>query len=403
MKLILPTSIIAITLLASRVKARWKPTPGLTWDYLLGASHSVIEASDRDVVSIDMEEAKKYAPFFHNRGQRVVCYFSGGTTENRDDKEEYEKAGIVLKGGNGDGWGNSWLDVKNKAKLQPLIRKRFKKAYSYGCDGVEVDCLGIYNYRSEYTKEDSYNFAKWVAETGHEENISVGLKNLASLSPRLEPYFDFAIVESCASSKNACDYYKAFTNNNKAVFMVHYGNLGYKLSGSILNTLIKEQGGRGFTCVICDHQNLHHNAINYDCDTGALIYGKKSGKTTTKKTTTTTKKTTTTTKKTTTSTKKTTTKASTSTNTGKCGPGLSRCAEGYCCSKYGYCGTSESYCGVGCQSGYGDCRCGKVTVNGVTMTFGKCPSGLCCSKYGYCGTSSSYCGSTCQSGYGVCN
>jgi len=42
MKFVLPTSLIAITLLASGVKARWKATPGLTWDYLLGASHSVM-------------------------------------------------------------------------------------------------------------------------------------------------------------------------------------------------------------------------------------------------------------------------------------------------------------------------------------------------------------------------
>jgi len=386
MKFVLPTSLIAITLLASGVKARWKATPGLTWDYLLGASHSVIEASDRDVVSIDLEEAKKYAPYFHERGQRVVCYFSGGTTENRDDKEDYEKAGIILKGGNGDGWGNNWLDVRNKEKLQPLIRKRFKKAVSYGCDGVEVDCLGIYNYRSEYTKEDSYNFAKWVAETGHEENISVGLKNLASLSPRLEPYFDFAIVESCATSTNGCDYYKAFTSNNKAVFIVHYGNLGYKLSGSILQTLIKEQGGRGFTCVICDHQYLQHNAVNYNCDTGEVIYGKQSKSTV----------------KTTTTSVSTATKAPVSKNSGKCGPGVGSCSAGYCCSKYGYCGTSESYCGSGCQSSYGDCRCGDVTINGVVKRFGKCPSGQCCSHYGHCGVTDSHCKSRCQKEYGIC-
>ncbi|OUM61686.1 glycoside hydrolase family 114 protein [Piromyces sp. E2] len=229
------------------------------------------EASNKQVVTIDLEYAEKYVPYFHQRGQKVVCYFSGGTTEHRKDQEDYEKANIIIKTGSDDGWGNYWLDIKNKEKLQPLIRKRFKRAYSYGCDGVEVDCLGIYHYHKEYTKEDTYEFAKWVAQTGHEENVSVGLKNNSGIASRLEPYFDFAIVESCASYSNECNRFKPFTDNNKAVFIVHYGNLGWKLSGSKLSTLIKEQGGRGFTCVISEHQYLQTNSINYNCDTGAII------------------------------------------------------------------------------------------------------------------------------------
>ncbi|ORX58400.1 hypothetical protein BCR36DRAFT_276948 [Piromyces finnis] len=270
MKFFLPITIITSTLLAN-VKARWHPAPGLTWDYLLGASNSVIEKSNQQVVTIDLEKAQTYVPYFHSRGQKVICYFSGGTTEYRSDRTAYEKANIVLKSGSGDGWGNQWLDIRNKAKLQPLIRNRMKRAYSYGCDAVEVDCLGIYNYRSDYTEEDSYVFAKWVAQTAHEENLSIGLKNVAGIAKRLEPYFDFAIVESCAASPNVCNIYKVFSDNNKAVFMVHYGNLGYKLSGSSLNTLIKEQGGRGFTCILNEHQYLQKNGINYNCSTGAVI------------------------------------------------------------------------------------------------------------------------------------
>ncbi|ORX49216.1 hypothetical protein BCR36DRAFT_353571 [Piromyces finnis] len=407
MKFFSSASLLSLALLASSVTARWKATPGLTWDYLLGASYQVIEESDKDVVTINVSLAEKYASYFHNKGQRVVCYFSGGTTENRDDKEDYEKAGLVLKGGNDDGWGNNWLDVKNKAKLQPLIRRRLQKAYNSGCDAVEVDCLDIYHYRPEYTKEDTFVFAKWVAETAHEENISIGLKNLSSLVPRLEPYYDFAIVESCSAYTNECNYFKQFTDNNKAVFVVHYGNLGYKLSGSILNQLIREQSGKRFSCVISDHQYLRNHCTNYNCDTGAVIVGRSKSTTTTKKTTTTTKKTTTTTKKTTTTTKKTTTTTKKATSTsapntsGKCGPGIGSCVTG-CCSKYGYCGTNSDYCGAGCQIGYGDCRCGNVSSNGKTINYGSCPSGYCCSQKGYCGTTISYCGNSCQSEFGTC-
>ncbi|OUM66716.1 glycoside hydrolase family 114 protein, partial [Piromyces sp. E2] len=178
---------------------------------------------DKDVVTFDLEYAEKMVPVLHERGQKAVCYFSGGTTENKPDRKDYEKAGIILYEKE-DGWGNYLLDIKNKKKLQPLIRKRFQRAYKYGCDGVEVDVLGLYNhYPEKFTKEDSYVFAKWVAETGHEENVSVGLKNLPSLAERLESYFDFAIVESCVDY-NECKYFKVFSQKNKAVFIVQYKN-----------------------------------------------------------------------------------------------------------------------------------------------------------------------------------
>ncbi|OUM59392.1 glycoside hydrolase family 114 protein [Piromyces sp. E2] len=181
-------------------------------------------------------------PILHKRGQKAVCYFSGGTTEKyRPDKKDYEKAGVIV-------------------------------AYKYGCDAVEVDCLDIhYSLLKKYNENDVFTFAKWVAETGHEENISVGLKNVATISEKLQPYFDFAVVESCAESPNVCNYYKAFTNNNKAVFIVHYGNRGWKLSGNKFKTLKKEQGGRKFTCVISNDQDLKGHTKNYNCDTGAEI------------------------------------------------------------------------------------------------------------------------------------
>ncbi|OUM60360.1 glycoside hydrolase family 114 protein, partial [Piromyces sp. E2] len=219
MKFLLSVTLLASTLLANANAARWKPKPGLTWDYLLGGNPKTI---DKDVVTFDLEYAEKMVPVLHKKGQKAVCYFSGGTTEKgRPDDAEYRNSGLVIKG-KGDGWGNNLLDIKNKKKLQPLIRKRFKRAYKYGCDGVEVDVLGLYNhYPEKFTKEDSFVFAKWVAETGHEENISVGLKNLPSLAERLEPYFDFAIVESCVDY-NECKYYKTFTKKNKPVFIVQY-------------------------------------------------------------------------------------------------------------------------------------------------------------------------------------
>ncbi|OUM60984.1 glycoside hydrolase family 114 protein [Piromyces sp. E2] len=266
------TTLVASLLLATNAEARWQPTPNsdLTWDYLLGASDSVINASKAKVVTIDIDEGPKFVPILHGRGQKVICYFSGGTIQNKkSDYPEYKKAGVELS--EKSSWGNHYIDIRKKDKLQPLIRKRMVRARDYGCDAVEVDSLGLYvHHIRDYTKEDTITFGKWLAETAHSVGISIGLKNVAGCSEALEQYFDFAVVESCADSRNVCDYYKKFTNNNKAVFMVHYGNRGYKLSGSSLEKLIREAGNRGFTCVISDHQNLKKNSHNYDCNNGRL-------------------------------------------------------------------------------------------------------------------------------------
>ncbi|OUM58016.1 glycoside hydrolase family 114 protein [Piromyces sp. E2] len=272
MKFLLLVTLLSSTLLANVNAARWCPQPGLTWDYLLGGEVNDI---DRDVVTFDLEYAEKMVPILHKRGQKAVCYFSGGTTENRSsrpDIKDYEKAGLAIKETN-DGWDNYMLDVRKKSKLQPLIRKRFQRAVKYGCDAVEVDVLDVHQHYNKFTKQDSYNFAKWVAETGHEENISVTLKNLAGQAEALEPFFDFATVESCVDY-NECKHFKKFTQNNKAVFIVQYKdhpNSKWKLTDAKLkNKLIEAQKNSGFICVL-SNLNLQSHSENYNCNTGALI------------------------------------------------------------------------------------------------------------------------------------
>ncbi|OUM62883.1 glycoside hydrolase family 114 protein, partial [Piromyces sp. E2] len=155
-------------------------------------------------------------------GQKAICYFSGGSSQKgKDDYKDYVNAGVVTDVPTG--WGNRVLNIKKLDKLKPLIKNRFKRALKYQCDGVEVDSLSSpkSNDPDNYTITDVKNFAIMVAETAHEVGISVGLKNCPSIAESLEPKFDFAVVESCAEF-NECKYFKKFTQNNKAVFIVHY-------------------------------------------------------------------------------------------------------------------------------------------------------------------------------------
>jgi len=311
MKYNLPIAILASAFLASNVEARWQPQPGITWDYLLGASDSVVKASTRQAVTIDLDNAPSLVPHLHKNNQKVICYFSGGTMQKSrvSDYNDYVKAGVAMTDTE-SGWGNHYIDVRKLDKLKPLIGNRMKKAKQYGCDGVEVDSLGVYTHVKRISEDDCYNFAKTVAEIGHNYGLAVGLKNVPKLAERLDDKFDFAVVESCAEF-NECGYYTGFTHKNKAVFTVHYGGRVSLNSSSDLKMLVNNQKGHGFSCVFSQDKYLTHNAINYDCNTGKIINGKgyvpkeETKKTTTvKKTTTTVKKTTTTVRKTTTTTTK---------------------------------------------------------------------------------------------------
>jgi len=300
MKFTLPITLLASAFLATNVEARWQPhaSDHLTWDYLLGASDSVIKSSEAQVVTIDLEAAERLVPYLHNKGQRAICYFSGGTFESSRtyDYQDYLNAGIKID--EKSPWGNYYIDIRKKSKLQPLIRKRMQRAHKYKCDAVEVDSLGVYGHIPDIiTKDDCYVFAKWVAETGHEEGISVGMKNLPALADKLSSTFDFVVNESCGMF-NECGYYKSFLSKNKAVFNIHYtSHRDYNAS-----KIRKNLTGYNFSCVIAHDNKLRTHNTNVDCVTGAKRGpGSKQKITpeseTVKKTTTVAKKTTTTIKK----------------------------------------------------------------------------------------------------------
>jgi len=179
------------------------------------------------------------------------------------------KSGITV--GEKTEWKETWMDIRRKDILQPLIRKRMKKAIAAKCDAIEVDCLGAHRHAPKdigVTKDDVLVFAKWVAEMAHQEGISIGLKNVATLAESLEPYFDFAVVESCARSPKLCAHYIPFTKHGKAVFTIHYGNVDGSFEKQ-KSMLVKEQKGMGFTCIFNTNQNLKQPCFSYNCDTGS--------------------------------------------------------------------------------------------------------------------------------------
>jgi len=276
MKFLLPlTTLIASLLLASNTEALSKFKPGSSWNYLLGVNdENVILNLKEQVLTIDLNR-RHLVPKLHSQGKKVICYFSGGTLEpHRPDKDKYEAINKNHKGflyGGPTKWNEQYVDFRMKDLLQPLLEDRMKLAVQAGCDGIEVDCLGAYNHdepkKHGFTKDDTYEFAKWLSKSAHKVGIAIGLKNVATLAPKLVNDFDFAVVESCSSSKNVCALFKDFPKQGKAVFTIHYGDYGSFSSQK--NTMVQEQKGLGYTCTFNNDDDLKKPGYGYSCDSGS--------------------------------------------------------------------------------------------------------------------------------------
>lgn len=187
-------------------------------------------------------------------GSKVVCYLSGGSYENwRPDASSFPES---VLGQPLAGWpGERWLDIRRLDILLPIMEARMDIAASKGCDAVDPDNVDGYTNQTGLPLTAAHQLAynKALAEAAHQRNLSIGLKNDLSQVRALEPYFDFAINESC-QVYNECAMLAPFIDSGKAVFGIEYqGNAGTVCSrANALNfdTLRKDRllGARRESC-----------------------------------------------------------------------------------------------------------------------------------------------------------
>jgi hypothetical protein len=68
-----------------------------------------------------------YIETLHNKGRKVVCYFSAGSSESwRPDYGMLPRAGIGKKM---DGWDENWLDIRSSG-VRAVMQKRLDLAAS---------------------------------------------------------------------------------------------------------------------------------------------------------------------------------------------------------------------------------------------------------------------------------
>jgi hypothetical protein len=201
-------------------KTRWKPRPGLAWQWQLDGK--VNPTADVPVYDIDgFENSAADVARLHREGRKVICYVNVGAWEDfRPDADAF--AGSLL--GEPNGWaGERWLDIRQLSLLRPLMERRFDMCRDKGFDAVEPDLVEGYGNDTGFplTARDQLRYNRMIADLAHERGLSVGLKNDLPQIRQLLADFDFAVNEECAQY-DECAELTPFIAAGKAVFHVEY-------------------------------------------------------------------------------------------------------------------------------------------------------------------------------------
>lgn len=152
----------------------------------------------------------------------MICYLNAGAWEDwRPDAADFPDEVI---GKDYEGWpGERWLDTGDLAALAPLMQARLELCAAKGFDGVDPDNLdGHYNETGfDISEAEAIGYAKWLANEAHSRGLAIGVKNIPELATELEPYFDWALLESCFAD-GWCAEMSVFSENGKPVFAIEY-------------------------------------------------------------------------------------------------------------------------------------------------------------------------------------
>lgn len=198
----------------------YQPSAGTTWQWQLqGTLNTAYEVEVYDIDLFDISTDQIHT--LQHQGRKVICYFSAGSVEDwRDDISKISKTAV---GNPLDDWpGERWLDIRDKSVWR-VMQNRLKLAAKKGCDGVEPDNVDAYQNTSGFNlnAQDQIKFNRFLAQSAHILNLSIGLKNSLGLIPQLANDFDFAVNEQCLEYQE-CDALRPFIQQNKAVFHAEY-------------------------------------------------------------------------------------------------------------------------------------------------------------------------------------
>jgi len=238
----------------------YKPTSNTTWQWQL--TNTLNTSYDVELYDIDLfDTPQAIIDDLHNKGKKVICYFSAGSYEDwRADKNDFPDS---IKGNDLDGWADEkWLDISKLDLLKPIMDARFDIAKEKKCDGVEPDNVDGYTNNTGFslTYNEQLEYNRYLANAAHKRGLSIALKNDLDQINDLELYFDFAVNEQC-NQYNECDYYDKFINSNKAVLNAEY-NDKYKDDDN-MTKLCNYTNNKNFSTLILP-MDLN-DSFRYDC------------------------------------------------------------------------------------------------------------------------------------------
>jgi hypothetical protein len=194
--------------------------PGTAWQWQLSGA---VDTSVRvPVYDIDgFENSAAVVRRLHAAGRKVICYVNVGAWESfRSDAGRFPAALL----GRGNGWdGERWLDVRDLARLRPLMAARFDMCRAKGFDAVEPDNVDGYANTTGFplTAGQQLAYNRMIAALAHERGMAVGLKNDLDQVRPLVGDFDFSVDEQCAQY-GECELLTPFIAAGKPVFHVEY-------------------------------------------------------------------------------------------------------------------------------------------------------------------------------------
>jgi hypothetical protein len=204
--------------------ARWRPAPGLSWQWQIG-DMNIDTSIEADVYDIDLYVDQSIIDDLHTKGRKVICYVSVGSYEDwRPDKDQFP---AEVLGNDYDGWpGEKWLDIRLIDKLAPIMLARLDLCASKGFDGFEPDNMEIYTNNTGFplTYEDQLKYALWLAEEAHKRGLAIGQKNASDQVVDLVDVYDFAITEDYFFY-NEAESMIPYIKKGKPVFAAEYTDL----------------------------------------------------------------------------------------------------------------------------------------------------------------------------------
>ncbi len=224
--------------------AWWQPTAGSSWQ--IQFSGDIDTSYDVEVYDLDLfDTPASLVAELHSQGKHVICYLNAGAWEDwRPDAVDFPAEVI---GREYEGWpGERWLDVRNLAALAPLMQARLDLCAAKGFDGVDPDNLdGFANETGfDITRDEAIDYAQWLADEAHARGLAIGVKNVPELAADLEPYFDWALLESCFA-QGWCADMSLFIEKGKPVFAIEYVE-----EGMAIEDFCSEADALGFSAIL---------------------------------------------------------------------------------------------------------------------------------------------------------